>query len=218
MNRLVVDEVELKIENLESILDVKQSSLRLICNGINKIVLNAQNNFSLDIILLDNSFLDISIFNRNKEGFNKVIIEQKENTEIKYKESFETIKDCTTIINNIIVGDNNKSDIKLRCIANDAKSSIDVLANVLKGTKDNEIIEDIKGINHGGLVEIKPNMEINTSEVIANHYVTIGTISANDLFYLESKGLSEDYAKKIILEGFLKSIMIEDKENIDEWR
>ena len=50
-------------------------------------------------------------------------------------------------------------------------------------------------------------MEINTNEVIANHYVTISSISKDDLFYLMSKGLSKSLSEKIILKGFLKGIM-----------
>ncbi|MEG0977233.1 MAG: SufD family Fe-S cluster assembly protein, partial [Bacilli bacterium] len=82
-----------------------------------------------------------------------------------------------------------------------------------RGTKyidvpsDVEIVEElIKGINNGGNINILPNMEINTFEVVANHFVTIGNIRESDLFYLKSKGIAEFVAKELILSGFLKSI------------
>lgn len=218
MNKLVVDEVEFVAENIESILNVKTNDLCLTCKGKNKIIIESNEINNLKIVLLDNSYLDISIFNNNKIGLNELIIEQNNNTNIFYKESFSSKENCSTIIENVVHGDNNKSDIKIRCISYDNKCQIDILANVLKKTKNNEIIEDVKGINHGGFVEVKPNMEINTNEVMANHFVTISKISEEDLFYLESKGLSKEVSEKLILEGFLKSILINEQEFISEWR
>ena len=105
------------------------------------------------------------------------------------------------------MGHNNTSKISLRCLSLAQRITIDVLALALKDSCDNEIIEDIKGLNEGGIVTILPKMEINTNEVMANHYVSIGNVSKEDLFYLKSKGLSEEVAKTLILKGFLKEIM-----------
>ena len=49
-------------------------------------------------------------------------------------------------------------------------------------------------------------MLVSSSEVIANHNVTIGNVSDEDLFYLTSKGLSKDEARKLLETGFLISI------------
>lgn len=206
MNKIIVDEVEFEIENLEANLEIKKEKLRLIVNKKNKIILNVFKTIDLEIIMLDNSKLDLTLFRTCKDGKDKIIIEQHNNTNINYKESFASRKNNEIVVNNVIVGNNNKSNIKMRCISYDETVSIDVLADVKNNTFGNEIVEDIKGINHGGSVEIKPNMEINTSEVMANHFVTISKISDSDLFYLESKGLSKESAEGLLLDGFLKSI------------
>ena len=72
-----------------------------------------------------------------------------------------------------------------------------------KLTKNNVITEDIKGLNHGGKITILPQMEINTHDILANHLVTISALNNNDLFYLQSKGISEAKAQEIILKGFI---------------
>ena len=142
----------------------------------------------------------------------QIQIEQSNNTTINYYEAFIS-KDITNYnIINKIKGNNNKSNIKLRVISKDKNINLNVLARVFDKTIDNDILEDIKGINDGGIITVEPNMEINTNEVMANHLVTIGNITKEYLFYLESKGINENMAKEIILKGFLNGIF---KEHID---
>ena len=49
-----------------------------------------------------------------------------------------------------------------------------------------------------------PELEIETDEVKASHAATVGQIDEEQVFYLQSRGLSEDQAKKLIIEAFLK--------------
>lgn len=207
MNKLVLDTEILEVEDLELELISKKNKLKLICKGNNKIVLNEIDDFDLEIELLDNSCLDFYSFNEKRVGINNILIIQNNDTEINYVNSFSGYSDSKTIIKNVVVGSNNKSNIKLRCVSYSGKITIGVLADIKGNTKDNDLIEDIKGINENGVIEIEPNMEINTSEVTANHYVTISKVSEDDLFYLECKGLSRDFAKTLVLAGFLNQMM-----------
>ncbi|MBQ4209332.1 SufD family Fe-S cluster assembly protein [bacterium] len=52
-------------------------------------------------------------------------------------------------------------------------------------------------------VKVIPMLKINENNVIANHAAIIGDINNQYLFYLQSKGLSENESKKIIIEGYL---------------
>ena len=54
-------------------------------------------------------------------------------------------------------------------------------------------------------------MFIDSNDVIANHNSTIGNIDKDYLFYLNSKGIDNETATKLIVDGFLKSVL---KENI----
>lgn len=206
MNKIIVDEEIKNLENMEVELYLNQESCKLYIKGNNKIIVK-KSNLDLTLILEDEANLDIL--------FKDVMLEKRivnilayNNTYLNYKESFSSSLNTELLINNKILGNNNKSLMKIRTISKDKKVKINVLADVNKETVDNELIEDIKGINEGGLIEVLPNMEINTSEVMANHYVTISNLSPQDLFYLESKGLSEEASKKLILEGFLKSVEV----------
>lgn len=52
-----------------------------------------------------------------------------------------------------------------------------------------------------------PNLEIHNHNVRCSHGATIGKIDAEKLFYLTSRGISEDEAKRAITEGFISSML-----------
>ena len=212
MNKIVIARENYSLVDTIGILDILGNNVTLNCQGNNTLYIKNKENLNLHIVLDDNSHVDIFLYSLNKKNNNEVIIEQSNNTTINYYEAF-TSKDITNYnIINKIKGNNNKSNIKLRVISKDKNINLNVLANVYDKTIDNDILEDIKGINDGGIITVEPNMEINTNEVMANHLVTIGNITKEYLFYLESKGINENMAKEIILKGFLNGIF---KEHID---
>ena len=196
MNKIVLDKEENKLKNVQGIIEIKNKQ-KIILEGNNKIILKGNN---IEITLLDNASLDLKIFKRNLKENSNIIINQYNNTNIILRYSLTSHKNININIIDKIIGNNNKSNLKLRCIVN-------IIESNQKNTYNNEIIENIKGITKKGKIEVLPNMEINTNEVIANHYVTISSISKDDLFYLMSKGLSKSLSEKIILKGFLKGIM-----------
>lgn len=60
-------------------------------------------------------------------------------------------------------------------------------------------------------------MFIDSNLVNATHNATIGNVSKKYMFYLNTKGIDEKEATKLIINGFLKSILIKDlKEEIDK--
>lgn len=212
MNKIVIARENYSLVDTIGILDIFGNNVTLNCQGNNTLYIKNKENLNLHIILENNSHVDIFLYSLNKKDNNEVIIEQSNNTTINYYEAFKS-KDITNYhIINKIKGNNNKSNIKLRVISKDKNINLNVLAIVSEKTIDNDILEDIKGINDGGIITVEPNMEINTNEVMANHLVTIGNITKEYLFYLESKGINENMAKEIILKGFLNGIF---KEHID---
>ena len=52
-----------------------------------------------------------------------------------------------------------------------------------------------------------PSMEIDTNEVQAKHSASMGKIGEKELFYVMSRGISEEDAKKLIVEGFLGEVV-----------
>lgn len=62
--------------------------------------------------------------------------------------------------------------------------------------------------------EVVPSLEIQENNIKAGHAATIGRINDQELFYLMSRGLSENIAKTLIVQGFIKSILNEFPEKI----
>jgi len=59
--------------------------------------------------------------------------------------------------------------------------------------------------------DMVPNLEINNNDVKCSHGATIGQVDEDELFYLMSRGLDEQSAKKTIIEGFLHPVIREIK-------
>lgn len=54
-----------------------------------------------------------------------------------------------------------------------------------------------------------PILEIEADDVAASHGATTGRIDKNQIYYLQSRGLSVDEAQNIIVEGFFESMLSE---------
>lgn len=61
---------------------------------------------------------------------------------------------------------------------------------------------------------ISPKMYIDCYDVIANHSAFIGTFKDEELFYLQSRGISKIDATKLLIRGFLTSELKEEEKEI----
>jgi len=61
-----------------------------------------------------------------------------------------------------------------------------------------------------------PNLEILENDIKAGHATTVGRINDLELFYLMSRGLSEEKAKQLIVEGFLQSVIDQFPKELQE--
>ena len=70
----------------------------------------------------------------------------------------------------------------------------------------------------------KPILKIDENDIQASHAAIVGKINDEHIFYLTSRGLSEEEAKRIITLGYLKPIlkgfsddnMVQEIENLIE--
>ena len=105
-----------------------------------------------------------------------------------------------------MIGNNSKNLINIHNLNDSGKSNIIIDGKVNELTNDNELDEKIKVLNiNNGTSTVLPNMYINTKNVIANHSASISTIDSKYLFYLNSKGINNDLATKLIIDGFLNN-------------
>jgi len=55
-------------------------------------------------------------------------------------------------------------------------------------------------------IDSKPDLEILANDVFCTHGSTTGCLNNEQIFYLKSRGLDEDKAKLLLIEGFIKEI------------
>ena len=205
MNKLLVS----GSVNLKSDSYIVNLSNESIINIDGKVIIYLINEVSdkFNIYLKDNSYLELYKINDNKVKDLEVNIYQNNSSVLYYNESFITNDNNNLVINNYVNGDNNYSNINVRCISNNGNSVIVVNENIIKNTSNNIALEDLKGVNNGGTVHIEPNIICESNEVSANHLTTIGMLNEESINYIKSKGISEDNAKELLLNGFMYSNM-----------
>ena len=206
MNKILVSDI-IELCNNEYVVNVKSNDVIFNIEGNVKVYLIDELINNLDINLKDNSKLDIYVCNKNVNNNLVINIKQNNNSEINLNLSIISNAKREIIVNNNIYGNNNKSMISSRIISN--KELIKNIINVYveKDTIDNIALEDLKGINAGGNVQIEPNITSLSNEMEANHLTTIGSIPLDSLLYLMSKGIDKTRAEKILLKGFIYSNM-----------
>lgn len=62
-------------------------------------------------------------------------------------------------------------------------------------------------LNPGAEIDSKPELEIYADDVKCSHGATTGQLDANALFYLRSRGLSEDEARSALIHAFAQSVL-----------
>lgn len=210
MNKLLVVE-DKKINSGEYNLELnKEISLDIIGNVIihdlnntnNKLELKIDNNSSLDyyeVKVLENDYqIHITLLEEVKFNLNLLILNKGKHQ----------VKVDVDMLNNKAY-----ASLNIRAINIENNSNLDVICNgyIKASTKDNELVENLKGLitKENDSIKISPIMVVDTNEVSANHLVTIGNFDIEELFYLESLGLSTEYAKKLLTESFIKHNMLE---------
>ncbi len=61
-------------------------------------------------------------------------------------------------------------------------------------------------------IDAVPGLEIKTNDVKASHSATVSRVHPEDLFYVGSRGIAPDAAKRLLIEGFLGKLL----EDIDD--
>ena len=203
MNKIPVENEYLFLKDGEFELN---SSKKLILNIDGMVTIKEKSNKvgSYIINLKPNSHLKYYKYN-NLNKVEKIIINSDNNTTIDYYYSFvcKKVKKIDLVHN--IKGNDNESNIVIKGVTEDAGVvDITVNAKVKKHTQGNVISENVKILKLNDQESIiKPNLEVDTNEVVASHTTTCKGIGKDELFYLTSKGMSEASSIELIKNGFL---------------
>jgi Fe-S cluster assembly protein SufD len=75
------------------------------------------------------------------------------------------------------------------------------------GTDTYEINRNLV-LSDGGRADSVPNLEIETGEIVgAGHASTTGRFDDEQLFYLQSRGISAEEARRLVLRGFFEDLL-----------
>lgn len=202
--------VELEFKTLKCNLTIKGS-----------VWINDLNNNSLEelnITLLDGSRLLYNKYTKDIKNLKINILENNDTTlEFNYS-LYQSIK-ASIILDSKVLGNNNKCSMNVYGVSDkDGAIVVNATGSVLENIKDNDLLENIRilMLNDSENV-IVPNLLVGSNEVSVNHNATISSLDTNYLYYLNSKGLSYEEAKKLIVKGFLKSkLKLRKKEELYE--
>ncbi len=91
------------------------------------------------------------------------------------------------------------------------KITLNGVEKIEKGMKRANASQTLKGIitSDDSIVEVNPILLIDEYDVQAGHGATVGKIQEDQLYYLQSRGLSKAEAEKLIINGFLTPIINE---------
>ena len=62
-------------------------------------------------------------------------------------------------------------------------------------------------LNEGARVETDPQLEIYADDVVCSHGAAIGYLSADELFYMRSRGIPEEEARRLQIMSFLSPVL-----------
>ncbi len=219
MNKILVKEDNIVLDNEIVELEFKTLKCNLTIKGsvwIND--LNNNNLEELNITLLDGSRLLYNKYTKDIKNLKINILENNDTTlEFNYS-LYQSIK-ASIILDSKVLGNNNKCSMNVYGVSDkDGAIVVNATGSVLENIKDNDLLENIRilMLNDSENV-IVPNLLVGSNEVSVNHNATISSLDTNYLYYLNSKGLSYEDAKKLIVKGFLKSkLKLRKKEELYE--
>lgn len=94
-------------------------------------------------------------------------------------------------------------------IKDDATLVFNGIGHIIKGAKGSDAQQEsrILMLSDGARGDANPILLIDENDVTAGHAASVGQVDTEELYYLMSRGLSEDAAKRLVVRGFLGSVI-----------
>lgn len=212
MNKLVIDK-EILLKDFVGTIEVVSDEVIINIEGnckIDEIVLDKHKKLIINV--LENSKLEYNRFSLNPCDEGYLEINHEENAISLFNEGILCNKDYKMDLNVYEKHSHINSKVLIRILSEaDANVYVEASGYVSKDTLENEITEDIRAFNmDDSKISILPNLIVDSNEVIANHNVTISNVNDEELFYLNSKGINNIEATKLLRNGFMLSIFNDD--------
>lgn len=109
-------------------------------------------------------------------------------------------------VRNVFAGRNGGGEITLKGVA--SKNARAICSGMIEITEqgtgtDTYLTEDVLMLDATARVDAIPALEIRTNDVKASHSATVSRVTAEDLFYLQTRGIDTTTARAIFVDGFL---------------
>lgn len=102
------------------------------------------------------------------------------------------------------------SEVVNYAVANDqGKIRQEVVGKIHKGNHGSVCRQQNRGVilKEGGSIQVDPYLLIDEFDVEAGHGAAVGQIDPEELYYLQSRGLDEAMAKRLIITGYVKPLL-----------
>lgn len=212
MNKIIIDTLE-EIDIKDNTIDLSIKTKKLTINVEGQVLINEIENknedLELTINLKEKSTLIYNRFMIHEKMNNIITINQNNKSNIIFNYSIIANNKNNLIIKSNINGNDNNTEINVKAITqNEGNCVIETTGSIKEKVENNNLIENIKVLllNDKESV-IVPNLLVSSNEVEVNHAATISGIDKNYMFYLNSKGINNNNAIKLIKNGFLLSNM-----------
>ncbi|MBC5792651.1 MAG: SufD family Fe-S cluster assembly protein [Nanohaloarchaea archaeon] len=110
------------------------------------------------------------------------------------------------------IGTNTRCDMDSRAVVDDeARSVYEGLQKVEDEADDTQSFqnENVLTLSNDAEVDASPKLMIEDPDVEASHAASAGNLPEKELHYLESRGLSEEKAQRLIVKGFFEPVLKE---------
>ncbi len=112
-----------------------------------------------------------------------------------------------------------KSNVVIKgALTDSAKVDIDGLVKITPGAKGTQawLAAHLLLLSEKAKGRAIPSLEILENDIKAGHATTVGRINDMEMFYLQSRGLEKSVAKKLIVQGFLQSLLVDFPKKLAE--
>lgn len=102
------------------------------------------------------------------------------------------------------------SEVANYAVANDqGKIRQEIVGKIHKGNHGSVCRQQNRGVilKEGGSIQVDPYLLIDEFDVEAGHGAAVGQIDPEELYYLQSRGLDEAMAKRLIVTGYVKPLL-----------
>jgi len=206
MNKLLVQNSRVSIKDDMVLLDIKTKVLSIKIRG-SVYIEDTSNDTDLDleIFLEPHSHLLYNRLNQDIHHFH-VDIHSTEDSYVEFNYSLLTSKKSDIVFSSSQTGNRNVSHIHFCGVTKDSGQIISkATSSVSFETKDNVVEENLRILAlNDAENSICPNLLVSSDSVSAYHNTVISSVDKEYLFYLNSKGISNKEATKLIVDGFLK--------------